>query len=315
VKRLPLLLAVLVVPSSHAARLGGEPVALVTAEMQNRLVVVDLSSGRVLQRLRMPADPQNVETAETNDAGVVVSTRAGAVTLLALPGLRVRRTIRGFGAPHIAAFSPSGSYLYVTDDARGELVVIGVRRARVLSRLFVGRGAHHLAVSPDGRLLWIALGERAKRIVIVGTANRARPRLIGGFAPNGLAHDLAFTPDGRRVWVTYDDRSTVSVLAAGTRRLIRTLPAGSPPQHVAMGRNIYLTSGNDGILRVFTPHGRLIRIARIPFGSYNLGLGGGFVLVASLARGTLTMLSEGGELMRSNNVAPAARDVAFAVLP
>jgi DNA-binding beta-propeller fold protein YncE len=304
VKRLLLLLAVLVVPASHATRLGGEPVALITAETQNRLLVVDLSSGRVLQRLQMPADPQNVETAATDTAGVVVSTRAGALTLLGLPGLRVRRTISGFGAPHIAAFSPNGSYLYVTDDARGELVVIGVRRARVLSRLFVGRGAHHLAVSPDGRLLWIALGERANRIVIVSTANRARPRLIGGFAPNGLAHDLAFTRGGRRVWVTYDDRSTVSVLTAGTRRLIRTLPAGSPPQHVAMGRNIYVT-----------PHGRLIRTVRIPFGSYNLGLGGGFVLVSSLARGTLTMLSEGGEPMRSNKVAPTARDVAFAVLP
>jgi hypothetical protein len=45
VKRALLLLAILVVPASNAAPLGGEPVALVTAEAENRLLVVDLSSG------------------------------------------------------------------------------------------------------------------------------------------------------------------------------------------------------------------------------------------------------------------------------
>jgi hypothetical protein len=79
VKRALLLLAVLVVPASNAARLGGEPVALVTAETQNRLLVVDLSSGRVIQRLPMPSDPENVETTRSNDAAAVVSARAFAV--------------------------------------------------------------------------------------------------------------------------------------------------------------------------------------------------------------------------------------------
>jgi DNA-binding beta-propeller fold protein YncE len=317
VKRALLLLAILAVPAaSHAARQGGTPAALVTAETQNALLVVDLDSRKVVRRLPMPADPENVETSG-DSAAAVVSTRAGAVTLLSLPRVRVRRTIRGFASPHIAAFSPYGRYLYVTDDVRGELVVIGVPRGRVVRRLFVGRGAHHIAVSPDGNRLWIVLGERATEIVVVDTSRPTHPWVRARlFDIGGLAHDAAFTPNGRRVWVTYDNRSSVAIFDARTYRILSTLPAGSPPQHVAFGIQFgYVTSGNDGRLRVFSFTGRLLGVARTPRGSFNLGVGGGLVLTSSLTQGTLTELRDSGSRMWSGRVAPAARDAAVAVLP
>src|SRR5207248_1404552 len=84
----------------------------------------------------------------------VASVRAGAVTLVDTATLRVRRVLRGFASPHIPACSLDGRYIYVTDDARGQLTVI---RSRVVRKLFVGFGAHHIAVSPDQPRLWIAL--------------------------------------------------------------------------------------------------------------------------------------------------------------
>src|SRR5205823_2350568 len=82
-------------------------------------LAADLTSGRVVRRWSLPADPENVEAYAGQAA--VVSTKAGAVTLLDTRTLKVERVIRGLGAPHIAAFSPDGEYLYVTDDARGQL--------------------------------------------------------------------------------------------------------------------------------------------------------------------------------------------------
>lgn len=314
-KRALLLLAVLAVPASNAAPLGGRPVALVTAEAQNRLLVVDLFSGRVIDRLRMPSDPENVETTRSNDAAVVVSTRAGAVTLLALPELRIRRIFRGFVSPHIAAFSPRGGYLFVTDDAKGQLVTIGLARARIVSRTFVGFGAHHMSFRPGRHELWIALGERARSIAIVDTRYAGHPRRTGFFSPGGLVHDLAFAPGGQRVWITYDDRSSVGIFEVRTRRLLASLPAGSPPQHVAFGRHAYVTSGNDGRLRVFSPGGRLLGVAGTPTGSFNIGLGGRLVLTSSLSGGTLTELRDSGRPIFTKRVASAARDAALAVLP
>jgi DNA-binding beta-propeller fold protein YncE len=143
--------AVLVTTASQAGAGGGPIIALVTSETTNQLVAVDLPSGRIVKRLRMPADPQNV--AVCGETAAVVSVRAGAVTLVDASTLRIRRVLRGFASPHVPACSPDGRYIYVTDDARGQLAVI---RGRVVSKLFVGFGAHHIAVSPDQPRLWIA---------------------------------------------------------------------------------------------------------------------------------------------------------------
>ncbi len=322
-KRLLLLAALLAVPASHAARQGGQPVALVTAETQDQLIAVDLPSGRVLRRLRLPDDPENVEAGPRT--AVVVSTRGGAVTLVDVFALRIRKVIRGFASPHIAALSPDGRYAYVTDDPRGQLVVLGLAHGRVLRRLFVGLGAHHLAVSPNGRRLWIALGERARSITIVDTT---RWRIAGHVTPDGAAHDLAFGPEGKRVWVTHDNRSTITLYNARTLRPVTTLAVGQPPQHVVFsdfGLNTsnpqhfaYVTSGYEGTLRVFFAEShQLLRTIRVPYGSFNASTRMGVLATASLLRGTVAELeaSPPWKRLRTATLAPAARDVAVVTLP
>jgi hypothetical protein len=70
-------------PSTTAAIRGGTPIALVTAETENELLAVDLDSGKIVQRLQLPAQPENVDVRPVGTF-VAVSTRAGAVTLMTL---------------------------------------------------------------------------------------------------------------------------------------------------------------------------------------------------------------------------------------
>jgi DNA-binding beta-propeller fold protein YncE len=281
----------------------------------NQLVAVDLDSGHVLKRLRMPAGPENV--AVCGNTAFVVSPRARAVTLIDAVRLKVRRVLRGFGAPHIVACSPNGGYAYVTDDARGQLVAI---RNRLVRKLFVGYGAHHIATSPDQPRLWIALGERARAIVVVDTTDPAHPRVIDRVDPHGLAHDVVFSTSGRTVWVTSDTAPTVRIFDAFTQRPVRAVYGGAPPQHVAFdpyskGRHAYVTSGDDGMLRVISLRtGHTVRLVRVPPGSFNVTTFGSFVVTSSLTNGTLTKLTDSGSVVLSERVAPAARDVAIDVL-
>jgi hypothetical protein len=317
VKRALLLLAILAVPAASQAGGGRQPVALVTAETENQLLAVDLPSGRIFHRWRMPADPQNVEAYAGQVA--VVSAKAGAVTLIDPQTNKIRRIVRGFGSPHIAAFAPGGDYLYVTDDERGQLAVL---LGHVIRKIFVGYGAHHMSFSPDQRRLWIVLGERATSIAVVDTSRITRPRLVGHVNPRGLAHDAAFTPDGRYVWVAYDDRPYLRVFNARTGRPVATLYAGSPPAHVRCDNAsglpryrpyAYVTSGNGGVLRVYAWRTRrLVRTLRTTPGSFNLAVDRGLVATSSLTGGTV-LAFRGSQRLLSERVAPAARDVA--VLP
>jgi DNA-binding beta-propeller fold protein YncE len=287
-----------------------------TAERQNALIAVALPQGDVVRRVHMPADPQNV-IADPRAPSVVVSAKGGAVTLLDPRSLRVLAIFRGFADPHLAAYSPDYRYAYVTADGSGEVVVVRLGNPRILARLFVGIGAHHLAVRPDGRRIWIALGERAEAVAIIDSSRPARPRLLGRFAPAFTVHDLAFSPDGRRVWLTSDDADVVHVVNARTRHLLFSVSAGPPPQHVAFDqRHAFVTSGYGSRIELVDPlRGEVLRVARQPYGSFNLATGGGLVVTASLLNGTLTELDGLLKPLRRVKVADATRDVAVTVSP
>jgi DNA-binding beta-propeller fold protein YncE len=312
VRRLAVFVAALLVVLPAQARVsGGTAVALVTAETQNELLAVSLPPQHVLRRVHVAADPQNVAVVGAS-AVVVVSTKSHAVTVLT-PALKVVRVFQGFRAPHLAAIFPDGKHVYVTDDATGRLAVIELTRPSVVARVFVGIGAHHLALSPDGNRAWIALGEHARTIVILDTASIVHPRVIDRFDPGFAAHDLGFNAADGRVWVTSDSDDRVRVFAAATHRLLFSVTVGPPPQHVAFGPRgqAYLTSGYGSRIVAASRFGSVLRTAAVPYGSFNVATAGDFVVTSSLLRGTVTELNAQLRVVGTLKVAPAARDVAI----
>lgn len=288
-----------------------DPVALVTAETVNRLVVVNLRTGVVERRLAMPPGPQYV--AADSGAAVVTSPAAGTVTLLRGPAWRVGRVLGGLGAPRVDELSADGRFAFVSDDGRGTVTVIDLASARVVASLHVGAGAHHMAVSPDGRRLWVALGEQATTVVILDTSDPEHPRVVGRVRPGFSAHDLAFSPDGRTVWIASSSGADAAAFGSDDGRLLFHVPVGAPPQHVAFaGAYTYLTSGyGSTIERVVTRSGRVVAHARVPYGSFELDAAAGVVATASLLDGRLAILTPELRVRRVVQVAPVTRDVAI----
>jgi len=301
----PVLLAY--APHAFARRFGGTPVALVTADTEARVTAVHLTTGEIYRQIATLPGPRSIET--VGGTAVVAHTTEGAVSLIDAANLRVRRVLRGFGAPRYTAAGRNG-LAYVTDSTRGEVVVIDPVRGLVVHRTEVGGPARHLSLA--GNALWVALGTKAERVVILDVTDPLRPRLRGRIAPPFLAHDVGFTPGGARVWVSSGDRGALAVYDARSRRRLFSLPAGAPPQHITfLNRTAHVTSGDDGTLRVHSLDGRVRRTTRIPQGSYNVQNGWGVILTPSLSQGTLCVLGERGGLRRRVHVAPSSHDACF----
>jgi YVTN family beta-propeller protein len=314
-KRLILVAALVLVSSASARPNGGTWVALVTAEQQNELVAVELSTGKVVRRVALPADPQNVAASWRMTA--VVSTRAGAVTLIDQRA-RVRKVFRRLDDPHIVVVNRGKDLAYVTADGSGELIVIDMIARRIIGRTFVGKGAHHMALRPSGgHRLWIALGERASRIAIVDASRPSKLRLLGHFSPGFTAHDLAYGPDGRTVWITSAVDELVRVVDARTGRQLFTVPAGAAPQHVVFTHgSAFVTSGyGSRILKVDPRNGRVIASAQTPYGSFNLAAVDHTVVTTSLLNGQITEFDLRLRRVRTVRAASAARSVAIALWP
>jgi len=302
--------------SGSARKAGGSPVALVTAETENEVLAVSLPEGKVLRRVHLH-DPQTIAAGAAGPA--VVVSPSGTVTILAWRSLHVLAVLHGFRSPQVAAITPDREWAYVTDAAGGDLSVVSLTRPRVVDRVFVGSGAHHLTISPDGQRTWVALGERAATIVMLDTSRVDRPRVVGRIHPAVSAHDLAFAPDGRTVWMSSDTASYVSVLDARSGRLVGTVPAGPPPQHVVFipyGRpRAYISSGYGSSLELVDPYTRrIVKRAQVPYGSFNLATSGDLIATASLLNGRVSEFA-GPTLSHWMTVklAPETRDLAISV--
>src|SRR5690349_24698285 len=91
----------------------GRRVVLVTADLEHRLVVVDLANGRVLRHIATLDRPRSIETA--GETAVVAHSEIGAITIVQARTLRVVHVLEGFGEPRYAAAHPDGRHAYVTD--------------------------------------------------------------------------------------------------------------------------------------------------------------------------------------------------------
>lgn len=297
-------------PVALAERLGGGPLALVTADAEAHVVAVGLLDGRVHARIPTPPGPRSIQTVGLD--ALVAHTAEGAVSIVDSLRSRVRRTLDGFEQPRYTAASRDGRYAYVTDSGRGAVVVVDATKGGIVGRTEVDGPARHVTVSPLGSSLWVALGSSAERIAVLDLSDPHRPRLVRTIRPPFLAHDVAFAPGGRRVWVSSGSHAERAVLIydAASGRVVRRLAAGAPPQHVTfLAGAAYVSSGDDGTLRMFSLRtGKLLRTTPIPLGSYNVQEAWGVVLTPSLTAGTLSIVDRHGRVDLRKRVATSSHD-------
>lgn len=306
-------------PGAIAARLKGWPVALVTADLESHVVVVDLESGRPVARVKTGPGPRAIERIQGRfgSAVLVAHTEHGIVSLIGSESLSLRAELDAFAEPRYACARPPLDQVlgrpviaYVTDSAQEEVVTLDVLgRGRVLWRTRVPGPARHISISPDGRTIWTALGTAAERIAVLDATDPHRPRLARTLRPPFLAHDIVFSPDGEHVWVTSGSERSIALYRRGSSRPVRLLSADAPPQHVAFARGkVFVASGDDGIVRRLRLDGQLVRETRVPVGSYNVAFGSGRLITPSLGRGTVSLLDRNGHVLAVRRIARAAHD-------
>jgi DNA-binding beta-propeller fold protein YncE len=304
------LLGLAAAPLAASLARRPRPLALVTADLESRIVVLDAATGALVAHVPTLPGPRSIETVAGGRTALVCHTQSGAISLVDAGSLKVARELDGFVEPRYTAAAPDGRHAYVTDAKLGQLVVVDLVHGRVARRCEVGELARHVTIAPGGRELWVALGSKAPAIAVVEVAQPARPRLRRTLPPSFLAHDVGWDRTGRRVWVTSGAEDAVAIHDASTGRLLHRLGAGEPPQHVVVLRGAaYVTSGDSASLRVHRlADGRLLHQSWVPEGSYNVTFGAGHLCTPSLDAGTAVLADLRGVPRHRMQVAKSAHD-------
>jgi DNA-binding beta-propeller fold protein YncE len=295
------------------ARAAARPLALVTADLESRVVAFDLATGRIVRDVETPPGPKSIETVGRGTAALVVHTTDGSITLLDIRTLRVSAALHGFAEPRYTAASTDGKHAFVTEAGSGDLLTIDLERALVVARTPVGLRARHLSLDASTGTLWTALGFSAPTLVVVDVRDPRRPRVTARIPPPFPAHDVVFAPGGTRLWVSSGNERRLAVYDRRSHRPLFTLPAGKPPQHIAFTRRAAYVTSDDAVRVHALADGRMLRETAVAEGSYNVTQGFARVFTPSLDHGTLSVLDERGRLLVQPTLAKAAHDACFAL--
>jgi DNA-binding beta-propeller fold protein YncE len=265
---------------------GGTPVAYVAVEKDAQLVAVDLETGRVTDRIAVPAGPRSVTATGDLRHVLVTSPPSGAVTLVDSFKRRVVKIFEGFGRPLDVAVE--GESAYVTDASRNELVVLDLVRRRIVSRIRVPRRPQNVAV---GDVALVTHAPPIVKLTIVELGRPGGPRRSSihrlSVSAEGGPNDVSKQPDSAYAYVTGHRSGGAAGIDWGRGGIPRWWrEVGVRVEHVAFdyfhGRRVWVSdSARGGVLALSSETGRVFRRLGGCPGAGPIALGGQAWVVAT----------------------------------
>jgi YVTN family beta-propeller protein len=166
--------------------------------------------------------------------------------------LQIARVIKGVNNPEQLGLSSNGK-LYAADEDAGALTTLSPDNGAGLSTLVVGKEPEGLAVSPDGKFVYVTAESDDTLVIVDAASGKIAKRLSMAKRPRGIA----FSPDGTRAYVTAETGASISAIDTVTQEVIKTAAvpgAGAKPMGVVVSpdnKRIYVTTGRGGGLVAF----------------------------------------------------------------
>src|SRR5215471_5378058 len=143
-----------------------------------------------------------------------------------------------------SAFAASAPKAYIGNFADSTVSVIDTNANKVIATIPVEQGPHGMAISNDGRTVYVTGDGSSSLSIIDTTTDRVAKTVEVGKTPNGVA----LTPDGRLLLVTIYAEDRLAFLDTATLAVVGSV--GVPKPHTASispdGRLVYVTSQEPG---------------------------------------------------------------------
>jgi len=207
----------------------------------NEIFVIDTATFQTLERIQTATQPLDMALSSNGRTLYVTNSGAGTLTVIDVASSTsriLRLSSIGSGPYGVAA---AREHVYATDILNSQVLIIAPD-GRIAGRLAVPGQPRSLALSPDGKVLYVTSLGTGFLTVIDVASNRItrsiRLPVSGTFA-------VAPGPDGRKVYLTAHDDGALIVVDAQRGTVLQQLVIGANPRGISFspdGEQAFVTS-------------------------------------------------------------------------
>lgn len=211
-------------------------VAYVSIEDENVMAAYDLQSKAKLFEVKTGGEPEGILVMPDGKHAYVTSEVANVVHLVDIAQRKVVKNIRVGNRPRRFVLAAGGKELWVSNELGASVSILNTDDQSVKQTLeFKVKGMRAsditpvgMALSPDGKTVWVALG-RANHVAEVDRASRqVRNTILVGKRAWGLAAH----PDGKTLYVTNGLSDDMTLVDTAAGKAVRSVAAGRVPHSV-----------------------------------------------------------------------------------
>ena len=230
-------------PNECAATPNGKYVAVPIRD-GDLVDIVDAAQQKVVKSLPIK-EPHNAVNTGSNRYMYVSSMGSDEVDLIDLDKMDYAAHIPVGGRPRPYVISPDGRTMYVALANLHGFSIVDIPSQKVVDKIAMPSQhatlrplkfetqdtlTHGLALTPDGKELWVS--SLLDNCVYIYDVQLKR---IVGSVPTGEGPNwIVITPDGRYVCVSNTDTDDVSIIDANTRREVARIKVGKVPKRLAL---------------------------------------------------------------------------------
>lgn len=153
--------------------------------------------------------------AQTRTVRIIQTNAAGDNVHIIDPATnRVVDTIAGIPIAHGVTSNPDGSALYFSNEVERTLDVVSAATLRVAKKIPLTDRPNNVAITPDGRKIYVAIREDANAFVDV--IDVRAEKVVKKIPTAGGVHNVFITPDGKHVLAGMIGARTLTVINTTT---------------------------------------------------------------------------------------------------
>jgi len=213
---------------AHVALSADGSRAYTADQYGNSASVVDVATPSRLATVPLPSGGFNV-LADPGSARVYVTTSAGLLEVIDARTRAITAQVPVGAASNGLALDRAAGILYVSSIEAGTVTAVSTATNTVVRTYAVSAMPQRIALSADGKTLYVATESTGLDILDVATGSRTS---VAGVDPQAVG--LALAPDGKVVYVTNPPRGELQIVNLATRE-VTTFSGLVSPRNVAFG--------------------------------------------------------------------------------